>query len=144
MTTETYPPVVPMIAYEDGARALQWLADAFGFHERTRMTGPDGRLTHGEMETEDGGIIMLATPTPDYHGPERHRQECAIAAKWSETPYIVDGILVYVADVDEHSTRARARGAHILSEVESDDHGKRYRAEDCEGHRWMFMERPGR
>ena len=37
--------------------------------------------------------------------------------------------------------QARAPGAAILSEVESGGPGKRYRAEDLEGHRWMFMER---
>jgi hypothetical protein len=31
--------------------------------------------------------------------------------------------------------------AHILSEVEDGENGKRYRVEDLEGHRWMFMER---
>ena len=47
----TYPAVIPMIAYEDGPRAMDWLASAFGFRERTRMTAPDGRLSHGEMES---------------------------------------------------------------------------------------------
>jgi hypothetical protein len=34
-----YPTVIPMLAYEDGAAALDWLAKAFGFRERTRMKG---------------------------------------------------------------------------------------------------------
>ena len=29
-----YPSVVPMIAYEDGPAAIEWLAKAFGFRER--------------------------------------------------------------------------------------------------------------
>jgi uncharacterized glyoxalase superfamily protein PhnB len=56
-------------------------------------------------------------------------------------PYIIDGVLVYVGDVDAHCTRARSSGATILSEPESTEHGKLYRVEDLEGHRWMFMER---
>ena len=56
--------VVPMIAYENGVAALDWLSRVFGFRERTRMLGPDGRLAHGEMEAGDG-LIMLATPTPE-------------------------------------------------------------------------------
>ncbi len=67
-----YPGVIPMIAYEDGAAALDWLAAAFGFRERTRTTGQDGRISHAEMETGEG-LIMLASPTPDYEGPRRHR-----------------------------------------------------------------------
>jgi hypothetical protein len=27
----TYPDVIPMIAYEDGPRAMDWLTSAFGF-----------------------------------------------------------------------------------------------------------------
>ncbi|TMD89665.1 MAG: hypothetical protein E6I73_10110 [Chloroflexi bacterium] len=135
-----YPDVIPMIAYENGSTAMDWLADAFGFKERARMTSPDGRLSHGEMEAGDG-LIMLATPSPDYHGPKKHREECEQAQKWSSVPYIVDGVLVYVPDVSAHFERARRAGAHILSAVDETPDGKRYRAEDLEGHRWMFMER---
>jgi uncharacterized glyoxalase superfamily protein PhnB len=43
-----------MISYEDGIAALDWLAKAFGFRERTRITQPDGTLSHGEMEVGEG------------------------------------------------------------------------------------------
>jgi uncharacterized glyoxalase superfamily protein PhnB len=134
------PDVIPMIAYEDGPRAMDWLAKAFGFRERARMTGADGRLSHGEMEAGDG-VIMLATPSPDYHGPKSHRDSCEQARKWSSVPYIIDGVLVYVKDVGVHYEKACKAGATVLSELEDDSSGKRYRAEDLEGHRWMFMQR---
>src|SRR5256885_2653735 len=137
---ERYPAVIPMIAYEDGPAAMDWLAHAFGFRERARMLGEDGRLSHGEMEAGDG-MIMLATPSPHYHGPKHHRDECAAAQRWSEVPYIIDGVLVYVDDVDAHSEQAKAAGANLLSPVEDSREGKRYRVEDLEGHRWMFMEK---
>jgi len=138
--TDEYPAVIPMVAYEDGVAAMDWLADAFGFRERARMLGDNGRLSHGEMEAGKG-MIMLATPSPHYHGPKRHREESDAARKWSEVPYIIDGVLVYVDDVAAHFERARAAGATILSPVEDSGEGRRYRAEDLEGHRWMFMER---
>jgi uncharacterized glyoxalase superfamily protein PhnB len=134
-----YPAVVPMIAYENGPAAMDWLARAFGFREKARMTTPDGRLSHGEMHAGDG-LIMLATPSPLYHGPKRHREECEPARQWSEVPYIIDGVLVYVDDVTTHFERARAAGATILSAPEKGPEGERYRAEDLEGHRWMFMQ----
>jgi uncharacterized glyoxalase superfamily protein PhnB len=56
-------------------------------------------------------------------------------------PYIIDGVLVYVDDLDRHFAHATAAGAAILSPVEASPNGKRYRAEDLEGHRWMFVER---
>jgi uncharacterized glyoxalase superfamily protein PhnB len=136
----TYPGVIPMIAYEDGAGALDWLATTFGFRERTRMAGKDGRISHAEMETGEG-LIMLASPTPDYESPRRHRESCEPARRWSAVPWVIDGVLVYVDDVVAHYERARRAGARILSEPEADDYGHRYRAEDLEGHRWMFLQR---
>jgi PhnB protein len=135
-----YPDVIPMIAYKDGPAAMDWLAKAFGFKERTRMTTNEGRLSHGEMET-GAGLIMMATPSLDYEGPKLHRDHCEPARKWSSVPYIVDGVLVYVPDVTAHYEQARLAGARILSELEQSQDGKRYRAEDIEGHRWMFLER---
>jgi uncharacterized glyoxalase superfamily protein PhnB len=55
-------------------------------------------------------------------------------------PWIIDGVLVYVDDLDQHFTRAEAAGAMILSEIEEGSPGRRYRAEDLEGHRWFFFE----
>lgn len=135
-----YPTVIPMIAYEDSVAALEWLAEAFGFRERARQVGSDGLLSHGEMEAGDGGI-MLATPTPDYQSPKHHRETCAQARKWSTVPWIIDGVLVHVDDLDAHFARAKAAGATILTEVEEGPPGRRYRAEDLEGHRWFFFER---
>jgi uncharacterized glyoxalase superfamily protein PhnB len=135
-----YPAVIPMIAYEDGVAALEWLANAFGFRERARQIGADGKLSHGEMEA-GAGIIMLATPTPDYVSPRRHRETCEQARKWSAVPWIIDGVLVYVDDLDAHFARAKAAGAAILSEIQTNPSGRGYRAEDMEGHRWFFMEK---
>ena len=134
------PTVVPMLSYEDGIAALEWLVKAFGFRERTRMCDPTGRLMHGELEMGDG-LIMLASPTPDYEGPKRHREGCERARKWSSVPWIIDGVLVYVDNLDAHIERAKASGATILSEIEDGPPGRRYRAEDPEGHRWSFFER---
>jgi len=133
------PSVIPMIAYEDGPAAMDWLARAFGFRELERHVS-DGRLSHGEMQAGDG-MIMLATPSPHYRAPKHHRDECEAAARWSEVPYIIDGVLVYVDDVAAHYERAMAEGATILSALEEGGEGKRYRAEDLEGHRWMFMQK---
>ena len=134
------PDVIPMLAYENGAAALDWLAKAFGFREVRRMVGKDGRLAHGEMEA-GRGLVMLATPTPDYEGPRKHREHCERARKWSAVPWVVDGVLVVVDDVDAHHLRAKAAGATILSEIEDGFPGRRYRAEDLEGHRWFFLQR---
>ncbi len=133
--------VIPMISYEDGVAALEWLAKAFGFRERARMCDSSGRLMHGELEVAEGEVVMLASPTPDYQGPKRHRENCERAKKWSSVPWIIDGVLVLVDDIDAHFEHAKASGAVILSEIEEGPPGRRYRAEDLEGHRWFFLER---
>jgi PhnB protein len=134
------PDVIPFLTYEDGLAALDWLAKVFGFTETERVTSSDGRLSHGEMSIGDG-LIMLASPSPHYQSPKRHRDNCEIAASWSVLPWIIDGVLVLVENVDEHYARAKAAGALVLSEPEDGPPARRYRVEDLEGHRWMFMER---
>ena len=145
MADMNYPRVIPMLDYEDGPAAMDWLARAFGFRELVRMIGDDGLLAHGEMAVDGGeqGRIMLATATPLYESPKHHREHCDQARAWSENPWIIDGVLVYVDDVDAHYARAVAAGAVILSELEDGFPARRYRVEDVEGHRWMFMQMAG-
>ena len=135
------PRVVPMLSYEDVARAADWVAEVFGFNETGRWTDTAGRVTHVNMEL-DGGMVMLGFPSPDYQSPRHHAEVCDVARAWSTTPYVVDGVLVYVNDVAAHYERSRASGALILSPLE-DNPGvgqRNYRAEDLEGHRWMFAQ----
>ena len=132
------PTVVPMLAYEDGAAAMDWLVQAFGFVERERWLNEAGTLEHGELVVGADGLVMLATPTAAYEGPAHHREHCAEAAAWSAVPYVIDGVLVEVEDLDAHLAHARAAGARILSEIEDAGGFRHYRAEDLEGHRWMF------
>ena len=130
-----------MLAYEDGASASDWLVEAFGFEERMRHTDDDGTVTHAELDT-GSGTIMLSTPTPDYVSPRRLRELSEDARKMSEVEYVIDGVLVQVDDVDAHFAHAKEAGARILSEPEDvPSFGVRhYRVEDPEGHRWMFSQ----
>ena len=132
--------IIPMLAYEDGIAAMDWLCKAFGFAERARMLDEKGRLAHGELVLGNG-VIMLSSPTPDYQSPKRHRRECASAAKWYQVPYVINGLLVLVDDVEKHYQTAKDFGATILSGIETGGPGTRYRAEDLEGQRWMFMKK---
>ena len=133
--------VIPMFSYEEVGVAADWIARAFGFEETGRWSDDDGRVTHVTMEL-DGGQFMLGYPSADYQSPKHHAEVCGQARKWSETQYIVDGVHVTVDGIDAHYERAKSAGARILSELE-DNPGvgqRQYRAEDLEGHRWMFAE----
>src|SRR5262249_11290693 len=93
--------VFPMIAYEDAAAAMDWLVRAFGFTERRRMADQQGRVVHGELELS-GNIVMVASPTPEYRSPKSHTESCEQARRWSAVPWVIDGVLVFVDDVDAH------------------------------------------
>lgn len=132
-----------MIAYEDAAATMNWLVRAFGFTERRRMTDQQGRIVHGELELS-GNIVMVATPTREYRNPRNHAESCEQAGRWSAVPWVIDGVLVFVDDVDEHYNKALAAGATMLSGIEDSGPGRLYRVADIEGHRWMFMQRKNR
>ena len=130
--------IFPMIAYEDPAAAIDWLTEAFGFRERgERYVGENGTIGHAELEL-DGHVVMLATPSPAYQSPRTHRQTCEAAARWLDNPWVVDGLLVLVDDLDAHHARAVAAGANVIRPPEEGPDGRLYTVEDLEGHRWMF------
>ena len=143
MSKNSKPPrIIPMLAYEDGVAAMDWLCKVFGFTESMRILDEKGGLSQGAISLQTG-VIMIASPTPDYQSPRHHRQVCEITNKWYELPYIINGVLVYVDDVRSHFQKAKDLGATILSELEYGGPGTRYRAEDPEGHRWMFIQLNG-
>jgi uncharacterized glyoxalase superfamily protein PhnB len=138
-SNEAWPAVIPMPTYQDVGAASAWLCEAFGFEERGRFSDKEGNVTTAIVHVPGGGVIMLGRTGPDYQSPRRHRETCEAARLWLQVPYIVDGVLVSVEDVDRHVARARAAGAVVLTEPEDTPHGRNYRVEDLEGHRWMFM-----
>ena len=134
------PRVIPMLSYEDCDAAAAWLVIAFGFTEHERYADDDGRVTHVTLSLGEG-VVMIGWPGADYESPKHHSETCTAAARWLDVPYVVDGVWASVEDVDAHFERAREAGARILSEPQDQEFGERhYRAEDLEGHRWMFSQ----
>jgi PhnB protein len=134
--------MIPMLTYEDVGTAADWLCSAFGFRPSgEQYRDEEGRVTHAELAYGDGEV-MLGFASPDYRSPRRHAQECEQAAKWLDNPYVVDGVLVQVEDLDRHLEHARAAGAEILRGPDDQPFGRLYTAADVEGHRWMFVQPP--
>jgi len=122
---EGYPRVTPYLLYHDCDAAIEFLTTAFGFTEKVRMSGEDGKTSHAELELE-GGIVMLGNPGGDYKNPNE-------LGGRTQTTYI------YVDDVDAHYERAKSAGAHIERELEDQFYGDRtYGLHDPEGHSWSF------
>jgi PhnB protein len=132
--------VVPMLSYEEVGPAADSIVEAFGFEEVERYED-ERTVTHVTLKLGDG-TVYLGNPGPDYRGPRRLAETCEAARRMLETPYVVDGVMVQVDDIEAHYERARAAGATILTELE-DNPGigqRQYRVEDIEGHRWMFVQ----
>ena len=118
--------VVPILIYEDVAAAVDWLCGAFGFVERLRASGPDGRVSHAQV-TIGGGAIMLGRQGGPFKVPRPGE--------------INQYVTIHVDDVDQHFERAKQFGAQILSRPVTMPFGERqYTAQDQAGHRWTFSQ----
>ena len=80
--------ITPYLLYEDVSKALDWLAEAFGFEEVLRFQGAGGEVNHAEMR-HGGESIYLGDPGGDYQSPKRLGTRTAL-------------VHVYVDDVDAH------------------------------------------
>ena len=124
---ENMPRITPYLHYEDVGAAIDWLARAFGFRERMRLSGPDGAIAHAEMQRDDG-VVMMGNPGPQYKNPKRLGQ-------------VTQSLYVYVDDVNKHFIHAKQAGAKIIDEPADQFYGdRRYAAEDPEGHVWYFAQ----
>ena len=116
--------VTPYLLYEDGAAAIEFLKEAFGFRE-LRRTGSAGGM-HAELEVApDGGRVYL--------GQQQEGNESA-GDKTSFVYVVVDA-------VDSHHTRAKDAGARIIQAPSDQDYGYRhYGCVDPQGHQWYFAQ----
>ena len=122
--------VIPTMRYEDAARMIDWLCEAFGFERHLVVPGEDGTIAHAQLTLGDG-MIMLGSWRDDEWGRlvKTARQVGAL----TQSCYVV------VPDADAHHARARAAGAEIVMDVEDKDYGGRgYAARDPEGQLWNF------
>ncbi len=128
---EGFPTIYPDLVYRDPRAALVWLERAFGFQKVMEVPTSDGGILHAEMRFGTGMIILDAAQEQDnLHSPQDLPE-----ANQPLTAFT----FVYVADPDAHYARAKAAGAHIISELTNTAYGARgYAARDLEGHLWGF------
>jgi uncharacterized glyoxalase superfamily protein PhnB len=126
---DSTPRLCPYLLYENAAAALDWLTRAFGWRERARQAGADGRVTHAEMTLGGGGddaVILLGCPGPQYRNPKH-------------VGHVTQYLYIRVEDVDRHFERAVKAGAVVLEQPADQPYGdRRCGVEDPEGHRWYF------
>ena len=111
---EGYHTLIPYLAVDDAAKAIEYYTKAFGAKERARMDGPDGKIGHAELEIGDS-VVMLADPFPD-----------ASTTPPSEVGSTTAAIVMYVEDVDAVVKKAVDEGATITEDVEDKFWGDRF------------------
>jgi PhnB protein len=122
---EGYPRVTPYLIVDGASAAIEFYTKVLGATERMRMSAPEGRIGHAELEIGDS-MVMLADEFPDMGA----RSPKAIGG----TPV---SLHVYVEDADRVFDRAIEAGAQPLRSVEDRFYGDRSgEFEDPFGHRW--------
>ena len=137
-----WPRLSTAISYDDAARAIDWLCDAFGFHVRIKVVGEGGKIVHSELEW--GEALIMAAQSGGRADRPLHPP--------GASPKSVGGantqcVMLFVDDADAHCAHARAHGAKIVDEPADHDYGaeywtdRSYGAVDLEGHMWWFTQR---
>lgn len=118
--------VVPVLSYPDVRAAVDFLTNAFGFVERTRI----GESHRAQMAIGQDGAVIVADASGDRHPPEPGG--------------ITHTVRVRVDDVDAAFARARDHGAIVVEAPIERVYGERdCTLEDLAGHRWQFAEDVG-
>jgi PhnB protein len=122
-----YHSVTPYLCTKGAAYAIEFYKQAFSAVERMRITQPDGRVGHAELQIGDS-IIMLADEFPEMD---------------ARSPQSLGGspvsIHLYVEDVDVVFKQAVAAGAKIKRPVADQFYGDRLGGiEDPFGHTWWI------
>ncbi|HEX7758420.1 MAG TPA: VOC family protein [Caulobacteraceae bacterium] len=116
------------VIYQDPKAAMAWLEAAFGFDTALYIEGDDGSFIHCQMRYGDDLISVGQEWSDDYKSPLK------LGGKNTQLTSIQ-----IAGDVDTHCERARAAGAVILAEPETQFYGDRtYRCRDPEGHHWSI------
>jgi uncharacterized glyoxalase superfamily protein PhnB len=120
----------PVLHYADPDKALQFLAEAFGFRENAVYRDPEGNVAYAEMEL--GGAPL------------------GFGGQTDGSPFDLGPTAIYIvlesgAAIDAHHEHAVAAGVEIVMPPTDQDYGSRdYAARDFEGNVWCFGTfRPG-
>lgn len=118
------------ISYQDAKAAYHWLEDAFGFEPLFVILDADGNLAHSEMSFGNS-VVMVGNEWSD-----DHKSPKSIGGKNTQSVHVQ---LAEGESIDDHCAHARAAGADVLQEPQTQFYGDRtYRARDPEGHIWTF------
>ncbi|HEY0791355.1 MAG TPA: VOC family protein [Chthoniobacterales bacterium] len=110
---EGFHSVTPALVVRDAAAAIEFYQRAFGAAEHYRLTGPDGRIMHAQIQIGDS-ILMLCDEMPEWG--------CHSAETLGGSPI---SLAIYVPDVDTSFARALTAGASVVRPVTNQFYGDR-------------------
>jgi PhnB protein len=120
-----YHSVTPYLFIDGAARALPWYVQVFDGRELMRLSAPQGKIGHAEIEIGDSRVMMA---------DESAEFEARSPASFGGSPV---SLHVYVPDVDATVARAVAAGAEVKSPVQDKFYGDRAATLlDPFGHTW--------
>lgn len=127
---EGYHSILPYLTIKNADKAIEFYKKAFNAKETGRLTSPDGKVAHAELQIGDSRI-MLSEEHSEWGGKS--------AQTLGGTPVT---ICLYVENVDEVFNKAIAAGAKTDNNMEVKDqfYGDRTGAvTDPFGQKWMIM-----
>lgn len=120
-----YHSVTPYLIIDGAARALPWYVQVFGAREVMRLSAPQGKIGHAEIEIGDSHVMIA---------DELAELQARGPASFGGSPV---SLHVYVPDVDAIVARAVAAGAEVKSPVQDKFYGDRMGTLlDPFGHTW--------
>ncbi len=124
-----YTTLTPFFVVADGAKAIDFYTGVFGATVVSRFDGPDGSISHAELDFGNGRI-QLSDPVP------------SMGLTAPSGTDMTHSTVLYCADVDATWKRAVEAGAESKEEPSTFVTGDRYGAiVDPFGHRWAIMTR---
>ena len=120
----------PSVIYRDPKAAIRWLEAALGLEVALYIEDDAGGFVHCQMRYGEGLISVGQEWDDDFKSPLN------LGGKNTQlTSLTID------TDVDAHCDRARAAGAVIVTEPNTQFYGARvYRCRDPEGHNWSVSQ----
>ena len=120
------PMIMSALVYRDPRAALAWLEKALGLETVMVIEDDTGEIVHSEMRHGES-LIMVGR-----EWDEDHKSPTNLGGKNTQSLHLhIDG------DVDAHCARAKAAGAEVYAEPETQFYGDRtYRCRDLERHIW--------
>lgn len=116
---EGYHSVTPHLINENASRLIEFLKQAFDAQELNRLSGPDGRVLHAEIQIGDSRL-MIGEAT----------------GEWKAMPV---SLALYVEDADVIYKRALDAGAVSLREPADQFYGDRSAGvKDLAGNHWWI------